>query len=88
MWKQYVTLNDVHILNVFQLAVCVEVEMSLYLRILWLAEGLLFCPLQVVLLMRNLATNLTRPEFEDHVSSCSSYWHAFRFTVGTHTVCV
>ncbi|MBA0831761.1 hypothetical protein Goarm_016199, partial [Gossypium armourianum] len=42
----------------------------------------------VVLLMRNLATNLKSPEFEDQVSSCSSYWHAFRFNVGTHTVYV
>ncbi|MBA0714969.1 hypothetical protein Golax_013905 [Gossypium laxum] len=40
----------------------------------------------VVLLMRNLATNLKSPEFEDQVSSCSSYWHAFRFNVGTHTL--
>ncbi|MBA0617377.1 hypothetical protein Godav_026830 [Gossypium davidsonii] len=52
-------------------AIGVEVEISLYLRILWLAEGVLFCPLQVVLLMRNLATNLKSPEFEDQTINFS-----------------
>ncbi|MBA0772452.1 hypothetical protein Gotri_007817 [Gossypium trilobum] len=45
-----------------------------------LNQGALFGSLQALLLMRNLCVNLTSPEFEDHVSYCSSSSALLPFT--------